>query len=113
LPGIPPDPRTGTDLERRDIVIHATGDTTPSIFCISRPGREPITDVDSAEAGEGADRDGTPGRFHMDEATVASDGEPEPDGTLVIVTAAIKDLPNNKPKLYQCTLDFEPIFALN
>jgi hypothetical protein len=41
--------------------------TKPSIYRISQPGREPITDVDSVEAVEGAVRDGGPGQFHVDE----------------------------------------------
>src|SRR5262249_24022653 len=39
----------------------------PSIFRISRPRREPITDVDSVEAVEGAIRAGGPGCYHVDE----------------------------------------------
>ena len=39
----------------------------PSVYCISQPGREPITDVDSFEAVEGAIRAGGPGCYHMDE----------------------------------------------
>ena len=38
-----------------------------SIFRISRPGRESITDVDSVKAVEGAIRDGEPGRYHLHE----------------------------------------------
>jgi hypothetical protein len=48
----------------------------PNIYRISRPGREPITDVDSAEAVEGAIRAGGPGCFHVDE--ISSD--PLPSG---------------------------------
>jgi hypothetical protein len=46
----------------------------PSIYRISQPGREPITDIDSADSVEavaGAIRGGEPGRFHVDE--IASD----------------------------------------
>jgi hypothetical protein len=39
----------------------------PSIFRISQPGREPITDVDCVESVEGAIRAGGPGRYHVDE----------------------------------------------
>jgi hypothetical protein len=41
--------------------------TMPSIYRISRAGREPITDVDSVKAVKRAVRDGEPGRFHVDE----------------------------------------------
>ena len=43
---------------------------------ISQPGREPITDVDSIEAVEGAIRDGEPGRDHLDKIRA----EPLPSG---------------------------------
>jgi hypothetical protein len=39
----------------------------PSIYRISRSGREPSTDVDSVEAVEGAIRIGEPGRLQVDE----------------------------------------------
>lgn len=39
----------------------------PSIFRISQPGQEPITDVGSVEAVEGVIRAGGPGRYHVDE----------------------------------------------
>ena len=48
----------------------------PNIFRISQPGREPITDVGSVAAVEGAIRAGGPGRYHIDE--IAS--EPLPSG---------------------------------
>ena len=48
----------------------------PRIYRISRPGREPITDVDSVEAVEGAIRAGGPGCYHVDEISV----EPLPSG---------------------------------
>ena len=48
----------------------------PSIYRISQPGREPITDAASVEAVEGAIRDGERGRFHVDE--ISSD--PLPSG---------------------------------
>jgi hypothetical protein len=50
--------------------------TKPNIYRISQPGREPITDVDSVEAVEGAIRAGGPGRYHVDE--ISSD--PLPSG---------------------------------
>jgi hypothetical protein len=50
--------------------------TMPSIYHISQHGREPITDVDSFETVEGADRAGGPGRYHVDEISV----EPLPSG---------------------------------
>jgi hypothetical protein len=43
---------------------------------ISRPGQEPITDVDSVEAVEGAVRAGGPGRYDVDEIRA----EPFPSG---------------------------------
>jgi hypothetical protein len=39
----------------------------PTIYRISRPGREPITDVDSVEAVEETIRAGGPGCYHIDE----------------------------------------------
>src|SRR5438874_2558919 len=48
----------------------------PSIYRISRPGREPITDVDSVEAVEAAVRAGGPGCHHVDEISA----EPLPSG---------------------------------
>ena len=39
----------------------------PSVYRISRPGREPITDVDSVEAVERDVRAGEPCRYHVDE----------------------------------------------
>jgi hypothetical protein len=48
----------------------------PTIFRISRPVREPITDVDSVKAVEGAIRDGEPGRYHLHEISA----EPLPSG---------------------------------
>jgi hypothetical protein len=48
----------------------------PSMYCISRPGREPIRDVDSVEAVEGTIRAGGPGCYHVDE--ISSD--PLPSG---------------------------------
>jgi hypothetical protein len=50
--------------------------TMPSIYRISRPGRESIIDVDSVAAVEGAIRDSEPGRFHVDGISV----EPLPSG---------------------------------
>ena len=50
--------------------------TMPSIYRISRLSREPITDVESVEAVEGAIRDGGPDRYHVDE--ISSD--PLPSG---------------------------------
>jgi hypothetical protein len=41
--------------------------TLPSIYRISQPGREPITNVDAVEAVGRAIRNGEPGRFHVDE----------------------------------------------
>jgi hypothetical protein len=41
--------------------------TMHSIFRISRPGRESITDVDSVAAVEGVLRDGEPGCYHVDQ----------------------------------------------
>jgi hypothetical protein len=41
--------------------------TVPIIYRISRPGQEPIGDVDSVEAVEGAIRVGGPDRYHVDE----------------------------------------------
>jgi hypothetical protein len=38
--------------------------TIPTVYRISRPGREPINDVDSVE---GAIRDDEPGRIHVDQ----------------------------------------------
>ena len=39
----------------------------PSIYRISQPGREPITDADSVEAVEAVIRSGSPDRYHVDE----------------------------------------------
>jgi hypothetical protein len=46
----------------------------PSIYRISQPGREPVVDVSSVEAIEGAIRDGVPGCYHVDE--ISSDQLP-------------------------------------
>jgi hypothetical protein len=48
----------------------------PRIFRISRPGREPITDVASVEAVEEAIRAGGSGCYHVDEISA----EPLPSG---------------------------------
>ena len=48
----------------------------PSIYRISRPGREPITHVDSVEAVEEAIRDDESGHYHVDEISF----EPLPSG---------------------------------
>jgi len=48
----------------------------PSIYCASRSGQEPITDVDSVDAIEAVVRTGDPGRYHVDE--ISSD--PLPSG---------------------------------
>jgi hypothetical protein len=48
----------------------------PSIYRFSQPGREPITDVDSVEAVEGAIRAGGPGCYHVEEIS----SEPLPSG---------------------------------
>jgi hypothetical protein len=48
----------------------------PTIYRISRPGREPITDFDAVEAIEGAIRAGGPGCYHGDEISA----EPLPSG---------------------------------
>jgi hypothetical protein len=58
------------------MVFRSVGETMPSIPRISRPGREPITDVDSVEAVEGVIRDGGPGCYHVDEISA----EPLPSG---------------------------------
>jgi hypothetical protein len=50
------------DQQRRQRFV-----TLPSIFRISRPGREPITDVDSVEVIEETIRAGGPGCVHVDE----------------------------------------------
>jgi hypothetical protein len=50
--------------------------TMPSIYRISRAGREPITDVDSVEAFEGVLRDGELGCYHVDQISA----EPLPSG---------------------------------
>jgi hypothetical protein len=48
----------------------------PSMYRISRPGREPSTDVDLVEAVEGAIRAGGPGYYHVDEISA----DPLPSG---------------------------------
>jgi hypothetical protein len=48
----------------------------PTLYCISQPGHEPITDVGSVETIEEAIRTGEPGRCHVDE--ISSD--PLPSG---------------------------------
>ena len=47
-----------------------------TIFRISQPGREPITDVDSVEGVEEAIRAGGPGCYHVDQIN----SEPLPSG---------------------------------
>jgi hypothetical protein len=46
----------------------------PSIYRISRPGSDQVTDVGSVEAVEGAIRAGKSGRYHIDE--IGSDSLP-------------------------------------
>jgi hypothetical protein len=48
----------------------------PSIYCISQPGRKPMTDVGTVEAVEGSIRDGKPGRYHIHQISA----EPLPSG---------------------------------
>jgi hypothetical protein len=47
-----------------------------SMYRISRPGRDPVVDVGSVEAIEGAVRAGGPGCYHVDEIS----SEPLPSG---------------------------------
>jgi hypothetical protein len=48
----------------------------PSVYRITQPGQEPLTDVDTVEAVEGAVRAGGPGRYHVDEISA----DPLPSG---------------------------------
>jgi hypothetical protein len=71
----------------------------PSIYRISQPGRDSMTDVDSVEEIEGVIRAGKPGRYHVDE--ISSD--PLPSGhTSRRWRTAIKR-PDG-----QCTLEPDP-----
>jgi hypothetical protein len=60
--------------QSREIIVLQNTDvmTMPIIYCISELGREPIADVDSVEAVEGAIRVGGPGCYHVDEISGSS-----------------------------------------
>jgi hypothetical protein len=50
----------------RRVGFRFIGETMPSIYRISRPGQEPVTDVGSVEAAETVIRAGGSGRCHVD-----------------------------------------------
>jgi hypothetical protein len=60
-------PHSGRAQSPAATVLGIIGETMPSIYRISQPGREPVVDVGSVEAIEGAIRDGVPGCYHVDE----------------------------------------------